>query len=74
MISLQKHFNVNEIKSNMIKTISDKELLNMHRRIHQLYNAPHPPDKKELEKKHSLIVKEMSRRKMSHKSALNEVM
>ena len=59
-----------------VKKLPDKELINMHRRCHQLYgvtksaNFPNKDHKELLIKTHNLIVKEMNRRGFKHNSPL----
>ena len=65
---------VSEINAKSVKKISDKELLNMHRRCHQLYHiyrkSFYQNKAKMIEKAHHDIVIEMKRRDMNHKSPL----
>ena len=63
-----------EINPKSLKKISDKELLNMHRRCHQLYTlyrrSYYQNKSKMIERAHHDIVIEMHRRGMEHKSPL----
>ena len=65
---------LSEVNINTIKKVSDKELLNLHYRLHQLYqNAKknNNIDKiKEYKRIHNIVIKEMDRRKLKHKSPL----
>lgn len=65
---------ITEINPESVKTISDRELLNMHRRCHQLYTMyrrSHWKNKSEMIKTaHIDIVNEMERRGMKHNSPL----
>ena len=63
-----KHFKVTDINKVSIAHTSKKELINMHRRVHQLYSKTQ--NKKLLKQKHELLVKEMIRRKIQHSSPL----
>jgi len=62
------------VTSSSVKKITNKELLNMHRRCHQLYVVAKKRNNKNLIKlvqtKHSVLVKEMLSRKMKHSSPL----
>lgn len=63
-----------EVNPNSLKKINDKELLNMHRRCHQLYHmysrSYYKNKKVMIKKAHNDIVNEMIRRGMDHKSPL----
>lgn len=64
-----------ELNKTSIKKISDKELLRLHSRIHQLFGGTkkrkvNPDFINFLKDIHILIVGEMTRRKMNHKSIL----
>lgn len=70
---------ISDVNNNSIKIISNKELLNMHWRIHELYiniskskKILNIEYKKMLIKKHQIIVEEMIKRNMKHKTALIE--
>ena len=64
-----------DLNKKSIKKISDKELLRLHSRTHQLWGASkkrktNPDFINFLRNIHKLIVDEMIRRKMKHKSLL----
>lgn len=65
-----------DINSRTIEKSNNKEIISLHRRIHQLYAlaVKREPTKKEfisfLEKTHEILVNEMNKRKMSHNSPL----
>ena len=59
---------------NSLKKITDKQLLDLHRKCHMLYKA-HKKNKKFIEEIieiHNIIVKEMLRRKMKHITPLGD--
>ncbi len=66
-----------DIKTKTIRNINNKELLRMHHRCHQLYSIAKKRNNIKLKnlviKKHSIIVQEMKRRKMNHKTPLIEL-
>lgn len=64
-----------DLNKKTIKKISDKELLRLHSRIHQLFGGSkkrktNPDFIDFLKSTHTLIVDEMIKRKMNHKSLL----
>ena len=65
-----------DINSRSIRKASDKEIISLHRRIHQLYilAAKREPTKKEfisfLEKTHEILQDAMNKRKILHNSPL----
>lgn len=63
-----------DINNNSISKVSDKELINLHWRIHLLYKQfKKKNDSKSvlnLERKHELIVKEMKKRGYKHNTPL----
>ena len=66
-----------DINSNSVKKISNKELVNMHRRIHQLYTLSKKREmsndfSKILYRAHNILVNEIDKRGLNHKSNLNE--
>jgi len=65
---------IEEINEKSIKKISDRELLNLHYRTHQLYqNAKKRNDQDAMTKYkyyHNIIIKEIERRKLNHRSPL----
>jgi len=66
---------LHEINKISIKKISNKELLRLHSRVHQLYGAAkkrkvNPDFINFLKNIHKTMVNEMTRRKMKHKSLL----
>lgn len=65
---------ITEINPKSIRELENKELLNMHRRCHQLYGMyrkSHWKNKsKMIEKAHHDIAMEMQRRGIDHKSPL----
>ncbi len=64
-----------DINKNTIKNISNKELVSLHRRSHQLYIQAKNRDNLKLlsflTDIHLLIVNEMEKRKLIHKSPLS---
>lgn len=67
---------LDNINSESIKEISNQELLSLHHRVHQLFSLAKKRNANELKKRlikvHSIIVKEMQRRGMNHKTPLLE--
>ena len=62
---------IDQINKKSIIKINDRELLNMHRRTHQLYIGSKKSDfKGNLIEKHNILVNEMKRRGMRHKSPI----
>lgn len=66
-----------DITSDSINNLSNKELLNLHWRIHQLYihkirTSLSDEFKKMLIQKHQILVVEMTKRNMKHKTAIIE--
>lgn len=65
---------ITEINPESVKNINDKELLNMHRRCHQLYHmyrkSFYKNKVKMVERAHHDIVMEMQKRDMDHQSPL----
>ena len=66
---------LNDITAPTIKSISTKELVNLHYRIHQLYGGSENRDSssgymKMLEEKHSILANEMIRRGFKHETPL----
>ena len=65
---------LSELNHDSLKDLSNKEVLNIHYRIHQLYSIASRRDSKEimsnLRKAHSLIVSEFKKRGMIHNSPL----
>ncbi len=68
---------INEITPSSIKKVSDIELLNLHYRLHQLYQNAKKRGDTSLAKKykyyHNLVVKEIDHRKLKHRSPLKLV-
>jgi hypothetical protein len=68
---------ITDINPNSLKKINNKELINMHRRCHQLhtiYRRGQWKDKASMiEKAHHDIVMEMDRRGMNHNSPLKHL-
>ena len=68
-----------DINSETIKKVNNKEIISLHRRIHQLYilAIKRKPTKKEfilfLEKTHEILLKEMNKRQIIHNSPLTVV-
>lgn len=64
-----------DINKKSIKKISNKELLNMHRRTHMLYfsNIKNSDLSKTLIEKHNMLANEMKSRGFSHNSPLQTV-
>jgi len=67
--------NIDQINKDSIKKVSDKELLNIHYRIHQLYSVAkkrnNKPQMKLFEAKHTIVANQMIARGMKHKSPIN---
>lgn len=66
---------LNDVNKSSVKIISNKELVSLHRRIHQLYSlAKKRKSKPELinflKSVDKILVDEMNRRKMKHTSIL----
>jgi len=66
---------LNELNKTSVKKISNKELVSLHRRIHQLYGMakkrkPNPKVIKFLKDIDKILVDEMLKRKMKHTSVL----
>lgn len=69
--------NIYDINKETIKSISNKELISLHYRIHQLYGnykSKKSPKINELKKilknAHKLIIKEMEYRNLHHRSVI----
>lgn len=64
-----------DININSLSKVSDKELLNLHWRCHQLYISFKKKNNVKgmalLKSKHDIIVKEMKKRKMKHVSDIH---
>jgi hypothetical protein len=65
-----------ELNSESLKKVSNKELISLHRRIHQLYflEKRKNKDTKQLKIYHDLILNEIKNRKLNHKSNLESTM
>ena len=65
---------LSEIKEESIRSISDKELLNLHFRLHQLYTNAKKLGKRQmslaLKRKHKIVITEMGKRAKEHKSPM----
>ena len=65
---------ISEIDSKSVRKMTDKELINLHWRIHLLYKTFKKKNDKEaleiLKAKHEILVKEMKRRGIKHNSPL----
>lgn len=74
MISMTQKMTVGEVSQGRMKKTTRKELLNMHHRTHQLYgNAKKNKDQEKMMliiKKHDILVNEMDKRGMTHKTPL----
>lgn len=68
---------ITEINPKSVKKINDRELLNMHRRCHQLYTIfkrnQNSQKNKQIELKHEILANEILRRKMKHNSPLKTI-
>ncbi len=60
---------LSEINNNSVKELSNKELVSLHRRVHQLM-ALKNNQSNDLKMVHLILVNEMKRRKFQHYSAL----
>jgi hypothetical protein len=69
---------ISDITSSSIKKVSNQELLSLHRRVHQLYNLAKSRKEvnekfvKSLVKIHIIIIREMKRRNLIHKTAFGD--
>jgi len=67
-----------DINKNSVKDISKQELMNLHKRVHQLWGGAKAADfpskkmKKWLKDIHQILVDEMSNRNINHRSPLLE--
>lgn len=65
---------IHKITQNTISKVSNKELVNMHYRIHQQYSLAKKKNDKQkmtkLKEKHEIVVKEMKKRGINHNSIL----
>lgn len=67
---------IDEVNKKSVQSIEKKELINMHRRTHQLYSIAHKFNRHDrmdiLKKAHDIIAQEVKRRKMNHNSPVEK--